>query len=858
MNWPLLSPSASIVIGRRAWPMMFGACVLLAHLILLTSLPLAWRGTAALLLLGLPGFLLVLALFDDEGDLPARIFLGLCGAITCQALLLLALHALIGPMSWWLVLIPCDALSLALSWLLLRRAPPALHPRSSQQLWGYLPLALVLLLAGFFRFPFLGSAELQGDEANVVLLAVDAVIGHEQILLLHRKGPVEVLMPIGPLAVLGQINEWVARLPFAVAGMGVVLGGYILARRMLRPIVGACGSALAGLIAATILALDGFLIAYSRMVQYQNIVVLMMLGAIWCGWRFYAGAAHPWRYLLFGAALAAVAGLTHYDGSFVLLALAWLALAGAWRRGWRGWRLLRGVLLPFGVYAGLLASFYVPFVMHERFQSTLRNLMKRTGQRDRIIDLHNNLPFYERIATFYNTTFQIHWLALLLAAAVLVWLLRYGRPRWLGWALGALLLLGGSLLLWAPQRLEISDGISWAIFAFGLPLLALALSPAAPPALRVLLLWFSVPFIAETFVIADPKTHFYTMDAAAALLLGLAGAQLWGWFSARRLMVVKVAFALGAAALLALATPYQYILFVRQSPEYQLTFPAARPDLYRAGYGDTLPRNAGYFGFPHRAGWRVIGELYREGVLRGNFESNEDYLITLWYLGRVPRCDRAPDYYFLARSPLDYAKVPLEQVQRDYHLFGAVQVDGVTQIDIYSRQPVAQPQIFEHSDYTDVFDARQVVSLPKQRLVFQLAPLGAAPVRWEQGVTLAHTQMRHIDMVAGQSTTLLFQWQAKAPLTPGDEVFVNIVDPTGQTVASVRPSCHSGPPAEWYTHDDNTTTFALDADAAIPPGNYTIRVGIRQSQSGERLPLDNGTDTAQVATLVIERSKFKH
>ncbi len=127
----------------------------------------------------------------------------------------------------------------------------------------------------------------------MVLLAVDAVIGHEQILLLHRKGPVEVLLQIGPLAVLGQINEWVGRLPFATAGMGVVLGAFVLARRMLRSVVGARGSVVAGLIAATILALDGFLIAYSRMVQYQNVVVLMMLGAIWCGWRFYAGAAHP-------------------------------------------------------------------------------------------------------------------------------------------------------------------------------------------------------------------------------------------------------------------------------------------------------------------------------------------------------------------------------------------------------------------------------------------------------------------------------------------------------------------------------------------------------------------------------------
>jgi hypothetical protein len=362
-----------------------------------------------------------------------------------------------------------------------------------------------------------------------------------------------------------------------------------------------------------------------------------------------------------------------------------------------------------------------------------------------------------------------------------------------------------------------------------------------------------VPFIANSFLIADPKTHFYTMDAAAALLIALASAQLLGWLRTRRLAWLGAPVALAGAALLALAVPYLYLVFVRQTPEYRIVFPAARPDIYRASYGDTLPRNAGYFGFPHRAGWKVIGELYRQGVLRGNFESNEDYLITLWYLGRVSRCDRAPEYYFLAHAPLDLVKVPAEQIQRTYHLFGSVQVDGVTQIDIYSRQPVAQPRTFDLSSYNDAFDARRVIDLPSQRLVFSLAPLEQGPVGWRDGVTLDQAQMRRVDMVDGQSTTLTFQWRAAGPLDQDDEVFANIVDGVGRTVASVRPVCQSAPLAEWHTHDSNTTTFALDADASVPPGSYTIQVGVRHSQTGARLPLSSGTDALPVATWIIGR-----
>src|SRR5262245_23651392 len=105
-------------------------------MILAAPLPVAWRGAAALLLLGLPGVLLALVVFEDEREPRTRIFLGLCGAISHAALLLLALHALPGPLPWWLVLGTFDALSVLLGLRLLSRpAPPdpARSPQSQSQ-----------------------------------------------------------------------------------------------------------------------------------------------------------------------------------------------------------------------------------------------------------------------------------------------------------------------------------------------------------------------------------------------------------------------------------------------------------------------------------------------------------------------------------------------------------------------------------------------------------------------------------------------------------------------------------------------------------------------------------------------------
>jgi Dolichyl-phosphate-mannose-protein mannosyltransferase len=837
--------------ARRWGGLAAGGLTLLAHALLAAPLPVAWRGAAALLLLGLPGVLLALVVFEDERDPLTRAFLGLCGAIGLAALLLLALHALPGPLSWWLVLGIFDALTVLLGLLLLGRpAPPEAAP--PRQPFRYLPLLLFALLGAGLRFTYLGGAEFQGDEANVVLLGVDAVIGHDAILLLHRKGPVEVLLPTGLLALAGQINEWAARLPFALAGVGVILGAFVLARRMFSYDADARGGGwLAGAVTAAVLALDGFLIAYSRMVQYQNVVVLMTIGAMWCAWQFYAGAPGPRRYLVCAAALAAVAGLAHYDGGFALPALAWLVLAGARRRGWRVLRQLGELAIPLSIYAGLLLSFYIPFVLHEHFQSTLNNLLKRTGQRDTLVDLFDNLPFYERVSTFYNTTYQMHWLGAILAAAALVWLWRYGRPRMLGWALAALLLLGCALLVWAPQRFEIAGIGSWAVLAFAAPIAGLVLSPATPPALRAPLLWFAVPFVANAFLIRDPKTHFYTMDAGAALLIGLAIQQLAGWLRARRLAVAQAPLVLGGAALLALAAPYAYLVFVRQSPEYRIVFPAARPAIYRASYGDTLPRDAGYFGFPHRAGWKVIGELYRQGVLHGSFESNEDYLMTLWYLGREPRCGRDPDYYFLSEAPMDLVKLPVDQIRKDYQLFGTVLVDGVKKIDIYSRQAAGPARSFEMGDYIGAFDARPVVDLPKQPMLFDLAPQAQTSADWQRGLSLERADIRQITMAAGQSTTLVFHWRAAGSLAGDEQVFVSLVGDDGRPVGAVAPLCASGPVAEWHAQKDNTTSFTLGADASIPPGRYSVQVGVRERGSGAALPLNDGSAALTVATLNV-------
>jgi|GEM_PF-423987 len=835
-----------------------------AHLALLLPLPVDLRGMAALFLLGLPGALLALLLFRHERDPLVRLLIGLCGGLALFPMLLLALQALPGPLAGWMLLLPCDVLSLWLGGLLLRRSSPQSAERVHPQRHAYLPLLAILLLGGVLRLTFLGGSEFQGDEIKALLRTVGVVHGREAILLLHKKGPIEILLPAGPPALTGQLTEGIARLPFALAGMGVLLGSYLLGRELTadtqpvpteNPLDGR--GTQVGLIAATILAVDGFLIGFARIVQYQSIVMLMMLGAFWCGWRFYAGAPLPQRYLIGAAVMSAIGLLAHYDGVFVLPALAWLVIAGGRRRGWRGGEWFHGLWRPVLVGGGLMGSFYLPFVLHEHFrETTLTYLAWRldppsdTGVQATSTLFFNNLNEFYGLATFYNTTFQINWLALLLATAGMLWLRRYVRPQFPRGILHGILLVGCVLLVLAPERF-VWAGVNWAGVFFALPLVGLVPAPATPAALRALLLWFGAAFLAEAFLIAEPRTHFYTMLVAAALSIGLALAQILNGLQRQRLTGLRMLVGLSGAAVLLLAVPYSYLAFVRRAPEYYRGFPTVHPDLYRAGYGDTLPTKHGYFGFPQRDGWPVIGALYQQGILHGDYDSNQKDVITTWYTRGALRCKVTPNYFFAALREGEVDSHIQAKIWQGYELFGYVLVDGIRTLDIYSRTPVSQPpQAFALADYQKDHATHPIPNFPLQRTLLVDAPQYRRNADWQQAVQLRGYDLPQPQLAPGQSTWLTLYWEVPPATQVNYTPFVELWDSSGNMVGSADPYCHTAP-ENWGLPYPTGTTFKLTADNALPAGTYTLRVGLRHTQTGALLPLESGAQTLPVATMTI-------
>jgi hypothetical protein len=274
----------------------------------------------------LPGYLLTRVILPQDGSLKRLERVVLTIGLGYAALILgtLMLHYLPGPLTRASILAFYDGFILLLAGALLWRRRNNTAPKIDSPLTYHgLLLLAVLLVAAFLRFGNLGYSEFQGDESRAMLMAAGVVRGQEEILFLHKKGPAEILIPAVFYALDGTINELVARFPFALANVTAIATMYLLIRRLFPR------QALAAPIAAGLLAVDGYLTAFGRLVQYQSVVFLTIALAAWsaCVWR---RGKHP-ALIVLAVVFLAVGALAHYEALLAAPFVAWMF----WDRGRR-------------------------------------------------------------------------------------------------------------------------------------------------------------------------------------------------------------------------------------------------------------------------------------------------------------------------------------------------------------------------------------------------------------------------------------------------------------------------------------------------------------------------------------------
>lgn len=798
-------------------------------LIVLTDSMLLRYLAALVLLCLLPGLAAVDFIFvrSQPPQLLDRIVLSIGTSYALSGLATMAIHFIPGKINANIALITYDLLItilLALRYIISLKVAPAritygpgnYASRQSKQAVSRkaLVLLLVLALSGFLRFTYLDYSEFQGDEAFIMLSAVDAIDGKDDALFVHDKGPGQTLIPIAFWLITGKINELGARFPFALASCLAILAIYLLGRRMFND--------LAGLTAAALLAINGFFVAFGRIVQYQALVFLMTILALYCYYRFYADGVGG--YQIIGALLLGFGLLAHYDAIVVLPAILYLYWA-KYRSDFTSYRHhTTSLILSMILLIGIPVSFYFPFTSDPQFAKSFKYVSEyRMGSNI----LSNNLGPFLLTSTFYNSKYYFALIALLLGVILtkqLFTLPRGAHP----WLVLLVVAMGSVFLL--PYRWQIGD-LNLAIAPCALALLALYTAPRTTVELKTTLTWFAVPLILYIFIVERPRTHVYNLYFGWALLGGVAVDNLQRW--AVGLHLRRILYGLGLG-LYVISAYYIFFMFVTHTPEHMRLYradPERRNRFYRTA-NDWLPP-AGYFGFPYRAGWKVIGQLYQSGALEGDYSSNEEKQITAWYTRYAPRtCSQEPKYYFIAKNVQDVQEVAWDMLETHYALTGTVSVGDDPKLQIYQRRPVHRDaQTYRVEDYQAAYDATATPinfaerPAPQRPLIANLG--GQAQLL---GFDLDAEQVE-----AGEVLRLTLYWRALSWMPISYKVFCHLETDRIWGQGDGVPGCWLNPTTEWRPGRVVTDRHDIPIDPQTPSGQYPLLIGMYEPETWQRL-----------------------
>jgi hypothetical protein len=881
------------------------------------------RVAGAMILFLLPGLAWARRLFPDFEDL-TRYTVGAGLSYALAMVLALVLHYLPGPIPFWAELAILNLLVLIPEFATGIRRTEASTSELHTARWSLADnrwLLIILLLAAIFRFANLGYSEFQGDEALAMITAAEALEGHQDALFLRGKGPGEVLLPTVLWRLTGTTNEAVARLPFAVAGVMMVLTTYLLGRQLFPTHIGPIphqpaqaawpagagrGSGRGGdssatpwptqpttiglrrepgqlsehaaLNAAGLMALNGFMVGFSRIVQYQTLVVWLSGLALLCAWEWRAHRGHrASRWAGLSGAFLGAGLLAHYDAILVAPALAYILVSNI---GYQASKrqsvrqasqvlnpsadrpiskirsLTSELLMATGCLLVIAGLFYLPYALDPQATRTGEYLGDRIGD----TFLKNNLDSFLHFNVFYNSSYYVIFTGLLVMA-FLAWALRRAPgvrliPGGHYWA-PALATIGILGLVLRPDLLRINN-LDLAALPFVLILLGAYLSPILNSGQRAIVTWLAVPFVGYNFAVALPLTHIYTTVPAWTLLAGLTGARLWNWIQSQvanrrpishtntqparqrgqRLGYYVLLPAICYLLPVLLFGNYLYTAYLRHDIEFWQDWPDSQPTLYWFPYGNLPP--AGFFGFAHRTGWKETGTLYAQDALKGDYGSNEEPEVTTWYTRGAPRaCDPQPEYYLIADDLVDPWPLDTDIIQANYTIIGRASLPNHKGLTVYQAQPVTSNLAQLPNDaLTRAFDGSAVPA------AFARSARGSHPIDANLGglIRLIGYDINARRAWPGGRVSVTLYWQAQAPISEDYHVFVHIEgdEKTGSKPgiwgqADGRPVCWTYPTYDWRPGQIIADQHAITVNPGTSPGDYPVLIGMYHPDTGARL-----------------------
>jgi 4-amino-4-deoxy-L-arabinose transferase-like glycosyltransferase len=802
-DWPVIANlklRTVRLLSRQWWPVWLWS---IAALTVLLTDRFAARGVASILLLFfLPGWAWLEAWFPNPKDaiwrlvLATGISLGLTGVGT------LYLAYLPGPVTETSVLILCAIITLPpLAVAFRHRHPPLNWP--DRHLW--LLIVVVLVAAAVVRLPNLGYAEFHEDEVEVTSLAVRVIKGEDYAVFLHRKGPVQMLMPLAGWLLAGRITEGWARLPFALASLLGVLTVTLLTYQ----VAGWFG----GLTTGLLLALNGYFVAFGRMVQYQALIFFLITVAFACLWWV---LEEGMLQLIWPAALSmAVSLLSHYDVLVYVPVMVYLA----WQI-WKRWPGARLVLVASSLLAlTILLSFYVPYLRDPQFKHTYAYLVESrvgTGW------LYSNLKTLMRLDSDYSSRFYLP----VLGALSLVVAIGYRRSSWRWWMVGGALFAAWTTIrwpsIWRLSSLNLSL-LPWVVLVVGVGLRL----RQRRPGYEAIWMWGSVPLLAYLFLVDDPRTHLYVAYPGWVMVAGLGAAILWHRAGPARPLLAGI-----GGVLAVLIAGYQALIFLpieTTSLKLRTQWDAS---IGRTLYGK-LPEPRTYFGYPRHVGWKAVGWLMDTGHLPRDFRSvGEEFSVPIWYAFETPRsCYNDPQLYLVALPPDSLTDDWDAQLPGQYGHSATVYSENYPRIALFIKGGSdGTPVRYESNQLERDFDLAAtphrfaVSDRPDQLVTAQFGEVGML-----SGFALSGQQV-----VAGEVLSVNLYWEGITETDTAYRAFVHLGENPVWGQHDDDPACRL-PTTAWRSGQTTVGQFRVVPSPETPPGNYPLVVGLYDPVTSERL-----------------------
>lgn len=218
-----------------------------------------------------------------------------------------------------------------------------------------LPVIFLVFVTLWLRLVNLGYSNYQGDEIKALSLPTPGQ-NLVDFLFQQRKGPTQFIITyLIKLVNPTFTNEFLARLPFALAGILAVFFFY----RMVNLHFGRR----IALYASLFITVNGLFVGLNRIVQYQPFVILFSILSIYA--ISLAIKRNKWRIvgLYIGMLFWGVAVLSHYDGLFIAPFVIYLLFCWYTRYVNLPVRTrLKHMLLSSGIFILIPAIFYLPYI----------------------------------------------------------------------------------------------------------------------------------------------------------------------------------------------------------------------------------------------------------------------------------------------------------------------------------------------------------------------------------------------------------------------------------------------------------------------------------------------------------------